>query len=57
MRGAIGLLANEDRVHRRAGLNPRGSVHHISRRNPLPLVRTRTEADQCLAGVDADAHL
>ena len=44
-------------VHRRRGLQPRGSVDDVARRHPLALGRARAEQDERLAGVDRDPHL
>ncbi len=56
-RGAIGLLAHEDRVHRRTHLDPRGGIDHVARHHRLAFRRARVERNQCLASIDADAHL
>ena len=50
-------FADEDAVHRRLGLQPRGGVDHVTGDEPALRPHARLERDERLAGVDGDAHL
>ena len=54
---AIRLLRDRDPVHRRGALQPRGGIDDVARHDPLALLGTRAESDDCLARVDPDPHL
>jgi hypothetical protein len=53
--GPKGLRADEDAVDRCRRLQPGGRVDHVSGGHPFALVQPRTDGDQSLPGVDADA--
>jgi hypothetical protein len=54
---AIRLLRDRDPVHRGGALQPRGGVDDVAGHDPLALLGTRAESDDCLARVDPDPHL
>ena len=51
------LLADENTVHGREALEPRGRVDDVSRHEPLALSRVGVERDDRLAGVHRYANL
>jgi hypothetical protein len=55
--GAVRLLANEDPVHGRGRLQPRGRVDDVAGGHALALARPGAEAYQRFARVDRDPHL
>ena len=56
-RRQVGLLADDDSVHRCGRLQPRGGVHHVARDHRLAERRPRAERDDGLARVDGDPDL
>ena len=55
--GSEGLLADEDPVDRRAPLDARGGVDHVTGDHGLTLTRRSVERDESLAGVDSDPDM
>ena len=55
--GAVGLLADEDRVHRRRRLEPRGGVDHVAGDHSFAVPGLGPQRDDRLAGVDRDPDL
>ena len=53
----VGLLADDDLVGGRGGLEPGCGVDDVAGRERLPRLRPGLERDECLAGVDADPDL
>ena len=57
LRGRVRLGADDDAVHGRGALQPRGGVDHVARDQRLAECRSRAERDERLAGVHGDAQL
>ena len=56
-RRQVGLLSDDDTVHRRRRLQARRGVHHVTRDHRLTERRPCAERHDCLAGVDGDPDL
>jgi hypothetical protein len=57
LRGQVGLLADEDSVRRRGGLNAGRRVEHVPGGRPFALARARAEHHERLTGMDPDADV